>query len=243
MENLQTYVNLYGEYLEDIRRRLYRIVVVFCVIFVVGFFSTASLVKVLVRFFKIKDALIVATSPFQLLDLAMSIGFFWALVITLPFIIQQIYAFLHSGLTFRERKLFIILIPVAVFLFLIGFTYGFAVMYYALGIVAKLNVDLGVTNLWDISEFISQIMITSVLLGVLFEFPLVLTFLIRMGVVDTKFLISKRRHAIVVILIFVALLPPTDGLSDIIMAAPLLLIYELTIRFNSGKGNRNLLQK
>ena len=236
-------MNTYGEYLEDIRRRVYRIIIVFCVAFIAGFFSTASIVKVLVGFFKIKNALIVATSPFQLLDLAMSIGFFWALVITLPFFIQQTYAFLHSGLLKHERRLFIFLIPIAVLLFLVGFAYGFAVMYYALGIVAKLNVELGVTNLWDISEFISQIMITSVLLGVLFEFPLVLTFLIRMGVVDAKFLISKRRHAIVVILIFVALLPPTDGLSDIIMAAPLLLIYELTIWFNSYGRNRHLLRK
>ena len=59
-----------------------------------------------------------------------------------------------------------------------------------------------------------------------------------MGVVTREFLTSKRRHAYVVILILVILLPPTDGLSDIIMAAPLVLIYELTILFNSLRGKR-----
>jgi len=238
MEDLDRYLELYGGYLEDIRRRLYRMVVVFCVVFIVGFFSTASLVKILVGFFKIKDALIVATSPFQLLDLAMSVGFFWAIVVTLPLFVQQAYSFLYSGLLKEERRLFLSLIPVGVLLFLTGFSYGFLVMYYALGVIAALNVSLGVTNLWDISQFISQVMITAVLLGVLFEFPIVLTFLIRMGVVTREFLTSKRRHAYVVILILVILLPPTDGLSDIIMAAPLVLIYELTILFNSLRGKR-----
>ena len=240
MDDLQKYLDQYGGYLEDIRKRLYRLVVVFCVVFILGFFSTATLVKVLVSFFKIKNALIVATSPFQLLDLAMSIGSFWAIVITAPLFVQQTYAFLHPALHAKERKLFLILIPIGVLLFLTGFLYGFGVMYYALGIVATLNVSLGVTNLWDISQFISQIMLTAVLLGVLFEFPLVLTFLIRMGLVNVQFLKDYRRHAIIVILIFVALLPPTDGLSDIIMAAPLVLIYELTIWFNRGNKGRYL---
>jgi sec-independent protein translocase protein TatC len=240
MDDLQSAVEQYGGYIEDIRRRLYRVVVVFCMVFIAGFFSTAPLVKVLVRFFHIKDALLVATSPFQLLDLAMSIGFFWAIVITLPFFVQQLYSFLHTGLLERERRLFLVLLPIGIVLFTTGFAYGFAVMYYALGIVAEVNVGLGVTNLWDISQFISQIMTTALLLGVLFEFPLVLTFLMRMGVMSPTFLVDKRRYAVVVILIFVALLPPTDGLSDIIMVAPLLLIYELTIWVNSRGRNRHL---
>lgn len=239
-EGIDHYLALYGGYIEEIRKRLYRVVIVFCITFVLGFFSTATLVKLLVGFFHIKDATIVATSPFQLLDLGMSIGFFWAIVITLPYLVQQIYAFLHSGLLEGERQLFLQLIPIGLILFLIGAAYGVAVMYYALGAIAVVNVDLGVTNLWDISQFISQVMLTAVLLGVLFEFPLVLTFMIRLGLMSTKFLASKRRYAIVVILILVALLPPTDGLSDIVLAAPLLLIYELTILLNSYGRNRNL---
>ena len=125
-------------------------------------------------------------------------------------------------------------------LFAIGFSYGFMVMYFALGIIATMNVDLGIINLWDISQFFSLIMLTSALLGILFEFPLVLTFLIRLGAVTTEFLVDKRRHAYVVILILVILLPPTDGLSDIIIAAPLVLIYELTVLINSFCPKRNL---
>jgi len=63
----------------------------------------------------------------------------------------------------------------------------------------------------------------------------VIRFLIRIGVMSIEFLRSKRRHAIVVIFIIVSLLPPTDGLSLVLMATPLVLIYELTILFNRKK--------
>jgi len=240
MEGIKEYIEKYAEYLEDIRQRLYRMVIVFCAVFVIGFFSTTWIVKLFVAFFKVKDATIVVTSPFQLLDLAMSIGFFLAVVVILPLFVQQIYSFLRSGLLEKERKFFLVLIPIAVALFFIGFFYGFIVMYFALGVIATMNVQLGIINLWDISQFFSLIMLTSVLLGILFEFPLVLTFLIRKGVMTAEFLVSKRRHAYIVILILVILLPPTDGLSDIIMAAPLVFIYELMVWFNSRHSKRNL---
>jgi sec-independent protein translocase protein TatC len=240
MEGVKEYIEKYGEYLEDARRRLYRMVIVFCVIFTIGFFSTTWFVKILVAFFKVKDATIVATSPFQLLDLAMSVGFFLAVVVILPLFVQQAYVFLRSGLLEKERRFFLILLPVAAALFIIGFSYGIMVMYFALGFIAAVNVQLGIANLWDISQFISMVMLTSVLLGILFEFPLILTLLIRMEVVTTRFLIAKRRHAYIIMLIFVILLPPTDGLSDIIMVAPLVIIYELTILLNSNHLKRAL---
>lgn len=233
MEGFQRYVAVYGHYLEEIRRRLYRVVVLFCCAFVVGFFSTTNIVRWLVAVFKMSDATIVATSPFQLVDLAVSTGYFVALLCTTPYIVHQIYAFLREGLLEKERKVFLVLLPLVVLLFAVGFSYGFAVMYYALGIIATVNVELGITNFWDIGQFISLIMLTSAFLGLLFEFPIVLTLLIREGVVPVQFLIEKRRHAYVVILILVILLPPTDGLSAIVMSAPLVLIYELTIFFNS----------
>lgn len=240
MESWKEYFDKYGTYLEEIRRRLYRLLIIFCGAFLIGFFSTTSIIKAFMSFFTVHDATIIATSPFQLLDLAMSTGSSFAIIITFPIFLQQVYTFLRSGLTPRERTLFLRLIPIAIILFGIGFLYGCTVMYYALGVVATVNVDLGIANFWDISQLISMITLTSVLLGILFEFPLVLSFLIQKGMTTTDFLVQKRRHAYVVILVLVTLLPPTDGLSDIIIAAPLVLIYELTILFNSNHSRRDL---
>jgi sec-independent protein translocase protein TatC len=124
-------------------------------------------------------------------------------------------------------------------LFVLGFSYGFAIMYYALVILAQINVNIGIQNIWDIGMFLSQIVLTSTLLGVLFQFPIVFTFIIRSGLVEVKFLREKRRIAVLIIFIFTSLLPPTDGLSLIAMALPLVLLYEVTILINSRFGKQN----
>jgi sec-independent protein translocase protein TatC len=233
MDEFKKYTTEYLDYLEDIRQRVYRLIVVFLAFFAIGFFLTTPLLKIFINLLQIKDVKIITTSPFQTIDLAMSIGISFAIIAILPMVIFQAYSFLKSGLLKRERRFFFMLLPISLLLFVIGFSYGFATLYYALQVIAGINLTLGVVNLWDISKFISQIVLTSALLGTIFQFPIILTFLMNIGVMSIKILESKRRHAIAAIFIFVSLLPPTDGLSLIVMSLPLIAIYELTIFFNS----------
>jgi sec-independent protein translocase protein TatC len=115
-------------------------------------------------------------------------------------------------------------------------------MYYAVQLIAQVNIGLGITNLWNVSQFISQLLLTSALLGFLFEFPIVLTLLLRLGMFNVAYLRRNRRFAIAIIVIFVALLPPTDGLSFIVMSLPLVCMYELTIILNSFHKRKELLE-
>lgn len=238
METLSHYVEAYGPYLEDIRSRIYGTAIFFALVFAGGFFSTNSLLRLLTGMLHITGVEIVTTSPFQLIDVAMDVGFFCAVLFTSPLVLYHTYRFLRPGLLPFERRIFFALLPLMVLLFLMGFSYGFAIMYYALHIIAAVNVGVGVVNLWDISLFMSQIIMTATLLGLLFEVPIIVSFLIRVGIVSVDFLRAKRRHAMVFIFIFVSLLPPTDGLSLLLMSAPLVAIYELTILFNAKKSPR-----
>ena len=79
----------------------------------------------------------------------------------------------------------------------------------------------------------SQIILASTFLGLVFQFPIVLTFLIRIGLVKVAYLREKRTYAVAGMFIFVGFLPPPDIFSTIIQALPLIIIYELTIRVNS----------
>lgn len=223
----------YLGYLEEIRKKLHRLVIFFVASFVVGFFLAGPILSFLIKIMKINNVTIVTTAPFQFIDLAMNVGLSLAVLACLPLIVYQFYDFLRDGLKPREKRLFFLLLPLGCLLFITGFVYGFVVLYYALDVIASLNSSLGIANLWDINRFLSQIIFTSALLGIIFEFPIVLSFLIRLGVFDQGFLKEKRRHAYVAIVILVSLLPPTDGLSLIVMSAPLILIYELTVAFNS----------
>lgn len=242
MEELDEYLVQYGEYIDELRKRIFRCAIVFIVTFFVGLFSTNTVLMFFIKFLSLKNVTIVATSPFQLLELAMSVGFFTATIVTIPFLFHQTYGFLRNGLLPHERRMLFVLVPLSVVLFGIGFIYGVAIMYYAIAVIAQVNVSFGITNLWDITQFISQILITSALLGLIFEFPLVLSVLIRLGLFPVDFLRRNRRIAIAAILIFVALLPPTDGLSFIVMSVPLVGLYELTIFFNSFRKRKELLE-
>ena len=241
MDNFQKSIAKYGAYLEELRIRLLRLVKLFVVLFFVGFFSASPVIKFLMNHINLDGVNIVTTSPFQLINLSMSIGFFFACIIITPIFIHQLYLFLRPGLKPREKKFFLLSLPLALLLFIVGFCYGCGMLYYGIKLIANLNVGLGISNYWDISSFLSEIMVTSALLGLLFIFPIVIKFIIRLGIIDVSFLKSKRKHAIVAIFVIVSLLPPTDGLSLVLMALPLILIFELTILFNRGNNGRHLL--
>ncbi len=170
----------------------------------------------------------------------MSVGIYTGLIICLPLFIYHLYGFLKDGLNNKEKKLFFILLPIGLTLFLAGFAYGFTVLYSTLNSIAAINLSLGVKNLWDINKFLSQIILTSALLGLIFQFPIVLTFLTKVGLLTPKFLKEKRRHAVVLMFVSTSLLPPTDGLSLMIMVLPLIVIYEATIWTNLIIGRNRL---
>lgn len=224
----------YYDYFDNIRKKVYSLAVVFFAFFVVGFFQAGHILKTIISLFKLEDAAIVTTSPFQFLDVATKVGLFAGLIACLPLLLYHTYDFLKDGLTRREKKLFFILLPIGFVLFATGSAYSFTILYFYLNSVSAINLAFGIKNVWDISSFLSQIIIASGFLGLVFEFPIALTFLIRVGLVDVRYLREKRIYAIALIFIFVGFLPPPDIFSTFIQALPLVVIYQMTIWANSA---------
>ncbi len=227
--------------MEELRSKLYWSAVTFAVVFVLGFLSTPTVLKFFVSTFYIEGVTIATTSPFQLTDLAVDLGIFFAMIITIPLVIFQVYYFIFPGLKRREKKILLSSIPVCIFLFSLGFVFGASILFYAFKLLAVINESLGIQNIWSISSYLSEIFITSSLLGLLFEFPLVLTGLVKLRIIKVSALIAKRRLAWFVVFIIVSLLPPTDGLSLIAMSVPLVLLYEVTVFINRGEKNKEII--
>jgi sec-independent protein translocase protein TatC len=219
-------------YLEDLQRRFYYSTLITIFVFFVGFLSSGMIVKKLISFFDIDNVIIATTSPFQFANVAIDIGLFCAIIVALPLFIYHFFSFSYSALSKKEFKKIIFSIPISVLLFVIGFVYGCFIMFYSFSLLATVNVSLGIQNVWDISTFLSQMIITSALLGLVFQMPLIISLLIKMNIITTEFLKSKRRIFILFLFGLTALLPPTDGLSLIAMSLPLYLLYELTIFLN-----------
>jgi len=243
METFHEKFSGYYEYFDLIRKKLYSVAVVFAVFFVAGFFEAGHILKAIVGFFHLGLATIVTTSPFQFLDLATKIGLYTGLIFCLPLVLYHTYDFLKDGLNGKEKKLFFILLPVSFALFIVGFSYSLVILYFYLNSVSTINVAFGIQNMWDISSFLSQIILASTCLGLVFQFPIVLTFLIRIGLVDVVTLREKRFYAIAGIFIFVGFLPPPDIFSTFIQALPLVAIYQITLWANSGYSTKKKNEK
>ena len=194
--------------------------------------STSIILKKILSFVQLDQVTIATSSPFQYANIAMDFGFFLAIMVCVPYIVYSFYIFIVPALTKTERKKLLKSVPISIGLFVIGFTYGFFILYYAIEILAGINTRLGIANFWNIGQFLSQIFITSALLGLVFEFPLLLTILIKLRIITSQVLKDYRRVAYFFMFALTALLPPTDGISLIAMTLPLVLLYEVTLLLN-----------
>jgi sec-independent protein translocase protein TatC len=232
MDEFEEKLKEYSPYLEDLFRRIYIITIAFIGFFVIGFFLAGPIIKLLTSFFDFKDVTLATTSPFQFVGLAMDAGLFFAMIFCIPLCVYHLYKFTGAGLRKKERAMILLILPLSLILFLLGFAYCFSILYFTMQTLATINVGFGFTNLWDISMFLSQIISTSVLLGLLFEFPILMTVLVKFEMFNVNFLKEKRRHVFFVMFILTSLLPPTDGISLLLMVLPLIVMYEATIIYN-----------
>src|SRR3990172_168050 len=222
----------YLPFLHDIRRRLIFILGSFIAFALLGALYYEQIVIFALKIFRIEGVNFAFTSQFQFINLALSSALVVGVLGVLPVVIYQVISFLKPGLQRKEYRFLITLIPLAFFLFALGFSYGVAVMKYVINLFYANTLKLDVTNLLDISTFLSQIIITSSLLGVMFEFPLVITALLKMKVVTLDAVVARRPFIYFGLLLVAAVLPPTDVLSLALLTLPLFLIFETTVLFN-----------
>ena len=176
MEKFNEKFSGYYDYLNEIWKRLYNLVIFFIVFFAAGFLCSGQILKYVVKFFDLKNATIVTTSPFQFFDLAMTVGIYTGFILCVPVFLFHLYKFMKDGLRKKEKKFFFVLLPIGIALFCGGFAYGTVILNYTLNSIAVINLDLGIKNFWDIGVFLTQIVFTSMLLGLLFQFPICLLY-------------------------------------------------------------------
>lgn len=229
---VDTTINRYYPFLMEVRKRILFLAVFFVTFAIAGFFYYEKLIRYILAILKIDGVNVVFTSPFQFFNLAVSSGLVVATILTFPLIIQQIISFLKPGLKKKEFRILNALIPLSILLFLIGFGFGFTMMRYVITVFYSKSLELDIGNFLDISRLLTQIMVTSSLLGVSFQFPIVMTLLMRFKIVHHKMMVKQRSLAYLASVIFASLLPPTDILSLLLLTLPLVFLFELTLILN-----------
>ena len=163
------------------------------------------------------------------------VSFFAAFFITSPFILIQIWKFIAPGLYKHEKSAILPYLIITPILFLLG---GMLVYYLVMPLAIKfflsfestgINTKLPIQLEAKVNEYLSLIMKLIFAFGLSFQLPVVLSLLARIGFVDSKFLKDRRKYFIVIIFAAAAILTPPDPITQIGLAIPLLILYELSI--------------
>jgi sec-independent protein translocase protein TatC len=151
-------------------------------------------------------------------------------IIAFPFILWEFWKFISPALYENEKKYASSFIIVASILFFAGVLFGYYLIApLSINFLANYNVSAEIFNDIDLSSYISLLRSSTVACGLLFELPIIIYFLTKIGLVTPAALRSYRKYTLIAILVVSAIITPPDVLSQVIVAVPILILYEISI--------------
>src|SRR5690606_1616699 len=196
------------------------------------------------EFFGMGDALCVKDIPFKVQSRFMTgqfsmhivSSFVIGIIVAFPYITWELWRFIKPGLYHREKNSSRGAVASISFLFILGVLFGYYVMSpVMISFLANYQISDMIVNEFDITSYVGTIVGVVFGSGVLFQLPVVMFFLTKVGIVTPTFLRSYRKHAIVIILIVGAIVTPTaDPLSQSLISVPLYLLYEISILISAA---------
>ena len=217
------------DHLEELRKRIIISALAFVVFFIVGFIYVGDIYKWFVRDLEVK---LMVLGPSDIIWIYFMLATIVAVAGTIPVLALQIWLFVKPALRPFERKITLSYIPALFFLFLIGLSFGYFVIFpMVLKFLVNMGAEMFVTN-FTAERYFSFIMNMTLPFGVLFELPVVVMFLTSLGIINPFVLARIRKYAYFVLIIIAILITPPDFMSDFVVTVPLLLLYEISINLS-----------
>lgn len=219
-------------HLEELRQRLIRCAIAVTAGFTVSYFFKerlfAILTRPLVQVLRPGETLIftgVAEAFFTYLKVA----FLFGILLAIPVILYQFWMFVAPGLYRNEKRVLFPIVVISSFFFAAGALFGYFVVFpfgfkFLLGFASDTLRPL--PSMKEYLGFSAKVLLA---FGLVFEMPIVITFLARMGLITTDFLKKNRKYALVLFFVVAAILTPPDVVTQVLMAIPLVLLYEISI--------------
>ena len=201
-------------------------------------FYTYSLLCRISEYFGLQESFCFDELPFRIQSRTMAGQFsahIWTsitagFIIAFPYVIYQFWAFIAPGLESSEKKSGRGFIFVTSFLFMLGVLFGYYVITpLSINFLGSYTVSTQVFNDFDLSSYIGLVRASVLASGLIFELPVIMYFLTKIGIVTPEFLKQNRKYSLVFILIISALITPPDIASQVIVAIPVLVLYEISI--------------
>ena len=249
--------NSFTSHFVELRSRLLNCIIFILIIFIISYVFAEHIYNFLVEPYAkaVKDDLgsrrLIFTALHETFITYIKVAFFSAIFLGSPFLLIQIYKFIAPGLYKNEKKAILPYLISTPILFLLG---GLLVYYLVMPLAIKFflsfesigsNTSLPIQLEAKVNEYLSLIMRLIFAFGISFQLPILLNLLARIGVVNSDYLKKRRRYVIVIIFALAAILTPPDPITQVGLAIPLLLLYELsilTVRFTENKKQKENLE-
>ncbi|MFC7393523.1 twin-arginine translocase subunit TatC [Scopulibacillus cellulosilyticus] len=218
------------DHLNELRKRLMIVVFGFFVTFIIGMLVAKPVIIYLQHSEQAQDIAMNAFRVTDPLNVYMEFAFIIGIVLVSPLIMYQLWAFVSPGLYEHERKVTLSYIPVTLILFLIGIAFSYYILFpFVVGFMGNLSKALHIQNEIGINEYFSFLLQLTLPFGFLFEMPMLVMFLTRLGIITPQFLTKIRKYAYFVLLVIAGIITPPELMSHLMVTVPLIILYEISI--------------
>lgn len=218
------------DHIGELRKRLIYVIIVLVLGLVGGLFAAGPLYDYLVNRTPAGRIELSAFSPWDAIGLYMKFAFVVSFVVAIPFALFQLWSFVRPALGRREQLATLRYVPGALFMFLAGLAFGYFIVFpMAYHFTETVTNGMGLRQLYGVNQYFSFMFNIVVPLAVLFELPVVVMFLSRIGILNPIVLKKLRRIAWFAMVVVGVVITPPDAISDTLVAAPLIGLYEVSV--------------
>ena len=218
------------EHMEELRKRLFFVAIFFVIALFIGFYTAKPIIRSIQRSYLANNFSMNAFSPADPLTVYLQMTMVVAAVIVSPILLYQLWAFITPGLHETERKATLKYIPYAFLLGMGGMAFAYFVLFpFIMRFMNDLSSDLNITQTIGINEYFAFLFKLVVPFGLLFQLPVVTLFVARLGVLNPSLMVKFRKYAYFALIVISVLLAPPDVVSNVIIAIPLFILYEVSI--------------
>lgn len=217
-------------HLRELRNRVLVCVVFLIASLLVGLGYSSQIVDILLELGEASGYDFIYTAPQELMLQYFFVAFIFGICVTLPVILYEIWAFIRPGLKKNENLLFLISVIFGLLCFCVGVVFAYGVILpFTLNFLITLDVADNIRAYISIQNYLSFLLTVMMIFGVIFEMPVVTAILNSLGLLKVRWMILARRAVIVLIFVLAAIITPPDAISQVIVAIPMIGLYELSI--------------
>ncbi|MFC7678361.1 twin-arginine translocase subunit TatC [Paenibacillus sp. GCM10028914] len=222
------------EHLGELRKRIIVVLVVFVGGLIAGLFIAEPIYHYLTESEQAKRFELNAFSFWDGIGIYMKIAALFSLVISVPFIFYQVWAFVKPGLREVEQKAAVRYVPYAFILFIMGTLFGYYIVFpMTLHFTTSITQSMGLQETYGISNYFNFMFNLVLPLALIFELPLVVMFLTKIRILNPLRLRKMRRLAYFALIFVAVVITPPDFISDFLVSIPLILLYEFSVFLSS----------